>query len=254
MLRYPTAHHERAATEITSFFESQQATQAVLLTNSCARGKATPDSCLDLQVLTGADRVGQLEDAWRTFAADSAAIRELAAVGRWSDVHLDVTDGVFEVRPIEHDLDWLEVEVGNLLAYPVPLLERGDRLDAWRDEWLPFFGDELRAERPAAARATCLGDLDRIPWFLDRELWFQAPSRLHGAFGWFLLALDVERRTYPIAYDEWIHEQVVENLTLPELYAQLPGLFEIGRLESRELEGKAVDLRGLVHRYRVAET
>lgn len=245
-VRYPTPQHERAAAEITSFFAEQPDTQAVLLTNSCARGRATPDSCLDVQVLTRTERVEQLEHAWRRFAAGNAAVAELAAAGRWTDVHLDVVDGVFEVRTIDHELDWLEVEVGNLLAYSVPLLERGGRLGELRARWLPFYDEGLRAERLPAARATCLGYLERIPWFLDRKLWFQALARLHGAFGWFLLALHVEHRTYPIAYDKWIREQVVDNLGLPELYERLPGLFEIGRLQSRELERKAAELRGLV--------
>lgn len=247
--RYPTPQHERAAAEIAAFFADQSDTEAVLLTNSCARGMATPDSCLDLQVLTRPEYVDQLDQVWRRFAVESSAIAELNNAGRWSDVHLDVTDGTFEVRPIDHELDWLEVEVGNLLAYSIPLLERGDRLDQLRTEWLPFYGEQLRAERLGAAKETCLGYLDRIPWFLDRELWFQALARLHGAFSWFLLALHVKHRTYPIAYDKWIREQIVDNLSLPALYERLPALFEIGSLESRELDAKAADLRQLAQSY-----
>jgi len=41
----------------------------------------------------------------------------------------------------------------------------------------------------------------------------------------------------------------VENLGLPELYEQLPSLFELRRLESRELEDKAAQLRALVGSY-----
>ena len=247
--RYPTREHERAATEITAFFKAQRDTQAVLLTNSCARGKATPDSCLDMQVLTRPECVQELEQAWDRFAAGNAAVAELNDAGRWTDIHLDVTDGVFEVWSIEHELDWLEVRIGNLLAYSIVLLERGGRMRELRADWLPFYGDELRADRLAAGRETCLGYLERIPWFLDRELWFQALARLHGAFSWFLLALHIKHRTYPIAYDKWIHEQVVENLSLPQLYERLPRLFEIHDLKSRELEQKATDLRALVDVY-----
>lgn len=247
--RFPTGHHARAAAEIAEFFARQPETQAVLLTNSCARGKATRDSCLDMQVLTRSEQIRELEQAWQAYAAASTAIADLSESGRWSDVHLDITDGVFEVRPIDHELDWLEVEVGNLLAYSVPLLERGDRLRELRAQWLPFYAEELRAERLRAAKETCLGYLDRIPWVLDRQLWFHALARLHGAFSWFLLALHVKHRTYPIAYDKWIREQVVENLGLPELYQRLPPLFELTHLESRELEEKAADLRALVGSY-----
>ena len=41
---YPTAVHERAAQAITEFLASRDETDAVLLANSCARGKATVDS------------------------------------------------------------------------------------------------------------------------------------------------------------------------------------------------------------------
>jgi hypothetical protein len=247
--RYPTPQHERAAIEITSFFAEHQDTQAVLLTNSCARGKATRDSCLDMHVLTKTEQISGLEHAWRRFAAGNTAVAELGAAGRWTDVHLDVSDGVFEVRKIDHELDWLEVEVGNLLAYSIPLFERGSRLLELRAEWLPFYGDDLRAERLLAAHETCLGYLDRIPWALDRQQWFHALARLHGAFSWFLLALHVKHRVYPIAYDKWIREQIVDNLALPQLYQRLPSLFEIAHMESRELERKASDLRELAHAY-----
>jgi hypothetical protein len=246
---YPTPQHQRAADEVTAFFSEHPDTEAVLLTNSCARGKATVDSCLDMQVLTRTDRVAALEREWLRFVAHSSAVADLHATGRWTELHLDVGDGEFEVRPIDHELDWLEVEIGNLLAYSVPLLERGDHLGELRAKWLPFYSDELRAIRLPAARDTCLGYLDRIPWFLDRELWFQALARLHGAFAWFLLALHVKHRIYPIAYDKWIHEQVVDNLNLPDLYERLPGLFEIAHLEGRELDQKAAELRTLARTY-----
>jgi hypothetical protein len=64
-----------------------------------------------------------------------------------------------------------------------------------------------------------------------------------------LLALHVKHRTYPIAYDKWIREQIVENLAMPQLYERLPALFEIAHLESRELDQKATELRALADTY-----
>jgi hypothetical protein len=55
-------------------------------------------------------------------------------------------------------------------------------------------------------------------WFLGRELYFQALDRFYPAFQGFLLALQFSRRTYPIAYNRWIREQVADNLGLPDLY------------------------------------
>lgn len=66
-------------------------------------------------------------------------------------------------------------------------------------------------------------------------------------------ALFISRRTYQIAYDKWLGEQVVGIPGLPELYERLPRLFEIGRFESREIAAKGPDLRRLVEQY-VAQT
>src|SRR5215210_4203898 len=100
--RYPTPQHERAADAITTWFEQRPETQAVLLTNSCARGKATPDSCLDMLVLAPTESVAELDASWSEFEAASDEIAQLATAGRWAEVHLDVVDGVFDVRPIVH--------------------------------------------------------------------------------------------------------------------------------------------------------
>ena len=202
-------------------------------------------------VAPGSTTRARLHDEWRRFHDESDAVAALRGSGRWSVVHLDVEDGVFRPGPILDEFDWFEVQIGNARAYSVPLFERGDRLERLRDEWLPFYDDALRAERLAEARRYCVEFLERIPWYLDRELWFQALERLHSAFRGFLLGLHVARRTYPISYDKWIHEQIAENLGLPELYERLPPLFELHRLESRELEDKAAQLRELVESYLV---
>jgi hypothetical protein len=103
--RYPTPQQERGAQAVLTWFAQQPATQVVLLTNSCARGKATADSCLDLLVLAPTESVAGLGAAWTRVAAASSELAELAAAGRWAELHLDVADGVFVARPIEHELD-----------------------------------------------------------------------------------------------------------------------------------------------------
>ena len=65
----------------------------------------------------------------------------------------------------------------------------------------------------------------------------------------FLQALFIALRIYPIAYDKWIQEQIVEILGLPELYAKLVGLLEIRDFESDEILSKAEALRGLFDAY-----
>ncbi len=61
---YPTPQHALAADRIVAFFAGREGVDAVLLTNSCARGKATRDSCLDIFVLAAAEaETGPLERA-----------------------------------------------------------------------------------------------------------------------------------------------------------------------------------------------
>lgn len=91
--------------------------------------------------------------------------------------------------------------------------------------------------------------LDHIPPYVGRGLFFQAFARLSSAFQMFLQALFISRRTYPIAYDKWIHEQIVEILGLPELYPRLPQLFEIAHFESDEVITKADALRRIAEDY-----
>ena len=62
-------------------------------------------------------------------------------------------------------------------------------------------------------------------------------------------SVSIARRTYPIAYDKWIQEQIVEILELPDLYDQLLHLFEIRNFESREVLDKANILRDLLDEY-----
>src|SRR5262245_29320475 len=113
---YPTAAHARAAEAILGFFEGRAGVDAVLLTNSCARGQATPESWLDMAVLVppGADWPARLEPVWADFHASEPAFAALRGAGRFSVVHLDFVDG--ELRPSPRDLDsgpdWFEVEIG----------------------------------------------------------------------------------------------------------------------------------------------
>jgi hypothetical protein len=98
-------------------------------------------------------------------------------------------------------------------------------------------------------REACARDLDAVHFYLGRSLYFQAFDRLYKAFQEFLQALFVARRTYPLAYNKWIQEQVTEWLLLPELYKELPPILSIRRMDSAELGGKSAALRVLLERW-----
>jgi len=256
---YPTRQHEEAARAITDLYSAYPEVEAVLLTGSTARGKAVPDSCLDVLVLARpevlATEQGAWEQRWNVYYEQTDVFRALREVGLYSHVDLEFVDGVF--LPGRHGWtsgpDEFELEVGNTLAYSVPLWRGGRYLDELRERWLPYYDEGLRRRRLGMVTRYCLNNLDHIPPYVERGLYFQSFKRLWDAFGEFLQALFISRRTYPIAYDKWIGEQVEEILGLPELYERLPRLFEIGRFESREMAAKAADLRRLVEQY-VAQT
>jgi hypothetical protein len=252
---YPTHQHADSARVIAAFFAQRAEPEAVLLTCSCARGKAAPDSCLDIAILISPDLdpAGRaaLEAAWLDFAAGSPEIQAQAALAPFSHVDLDFITGVFE-QPYHgwtSGPDAFELEIGNFLSYSVPLWTRGERFAQLRAAWLPYYDETLRRERLAMVRRYCANNLEHIPPFIRRGLYFQAFDRLYNAYREFLQALFISRRTYPIAYDKWIREQIVDILKLPELYPQLTGLFEIGRFESDEIARKGETLTALLEEY-----
>ncbi len=254
-LRYPTAEHAQAATAVTEFFAAFDQVEAVLQTGSTARGKAVPDSCLDFAIVvrpqvSSAERL-YLEQRWHAYYTSADVFDRLRAVGRYSHVDLDLTDGDF--RPGVHGWttgpDEFELEIGNRLVYAVPLMERGSYLPELRERYLPYYDETLRRQRLAEVLKYCLNNLDHIPLYPPRGLYFQAFNRFYDAYREFLQALFISRRTYPIAYDKWIREQIEEILGLPDLYAQLPPLFEIAHFESDEISRKAETLHALLREY-----
>lgn len=58
----------------------------------------------------------------------------------------------------------------------------------------------------------CIKNLQHLPGFVARRVYFQAFDRLYNAYREFLQALFIARRTHPIAYNKWIREQVEEIL------------------------------------------
>ena len=252
---YPTLEHQKAAELITAYFVENYHIDAVLLVNSCARGKATRDSCLDIIMLAkpgeGRSQLNELEAGWVALERSSDVIQNLYNVGKYSVVHPDFISGNF--TPLEQDEaagpDDFELQIGNFLAYSSPLWQGSDYFTQLKKKWLPYYNEELRLQRLERVRWFCLNNLHHIPLYVDRGLYFQSFDRLYNAYQEFLQALFIARRTYPIAYNKWIHEQVVELLELPELYKQLTHLFELKNFESAEISNKAREVEELLEKY-----
>jgi len=254
-LRFPTRLHEQAAETAYAFFHALPAVDTILVTNSCARGQAVPESDLDMAVLvlpdTTDEEIARLMSLWKDEVANSPVLHEFLQTGMFAHLHLDLIKGLYspEVWDDGGGPDDFEIGIGNALAYSAPLHEVGPTYRALQACWLPYYGEDLRRQRLAMARSACAYDLEHIPFFVRRELYFQAFNRLYKAFQEFLQALFISRRVYPLTYDKWIRMQVVDWMGLPELYRELPGLLSVQKLESDELIEKAIKLKDLLDQW-----
>ena len=247
---YPTEGHAHAGERVVEFFSSRPEVDAVLMVGSCARGRGAQD--IDFAMLVQPDvpqrDKAALESDWARLYESEAVFASVRRIGPFARVDVDFFDGRFapEGRSWTSGPEAFELEIGNYVAYSVPLWERNDRFQTLRERWLPYYGEDLRRERLADVLKYCRNNLDHVPWFASRGLPFQAFHRLYDAYREFLQGLFIARRRYPIAYDKWIREQVVEILGLPELYPVLVDLLQIRRLEGDEIVTKAETLRALV--------
>jgi predicted nucleotidyltransferase len=255
LLRFPTELHREVAELAKEFFSAHAQVDTMLVVNSCARGRAVPNSDLDLAVLitpaAASKAIQSLETRWQEFSMAHPLIRRFRNTSRFTQVHLDVFDG--RMIPTVWDdgggPDSFEVEIGNRLVYAAPFNEAGAYFRQLQSQWLPYYMEDLRLSRLAMVREACNRDLDAVHFYLGRGLYFQAFDRLYKGFQEFLQALFVARRTYPLAYNKWIQEQVSEWLSLPELYKELPPILSIREIESAEPGEKAKALRILLERW-----
>jgi len=254
-LKFPTVLHEQAAETAYRFFRPQAVVDSVLVVNSCARGQAVPESDLDMAVLilpgTSEEEGMQLEALWRQELATNDSLRRYQVSGEHAHVHLDLIRGEYipETWDDGGGPDWFEVGIGNQLAYAAPMYEAGAYYRQLQAQWLPYYGADLRCQRLEMVRAACIYDLEHVPFFVQRGLYFQAFDRLYKSFQEFLQALFIVHRVYPLAYNKWIRMQVEEWLGLPELYQALPPVISVMNIESNELINRADDLRDLLERW-----
>lgn len=254
-LRFPTPLHEQAAETAYQFFQNRPEVDTILVVNSCARGQGIPESDLDMAVLVDphlfSQEVTALEALWQQALAGDAALRRFQASGAHAHVHLDIVQGIYTPETWDDGggPDGFELGIGNQLAYAAPLHGAGVYYRQLQAQWLPYYNEDLRSQRLAMAQSACRYDLEHVPFFVRRELYFQAFDRLYKSFQEFLQALFIAHRVYPLAYNKWIRMQVVDWLGLPELYAALPALISVCNIESSELVDHAAHLERLLNHW-----
>lgn len=252
---FPTPLHQQAANVVTDYFLSRSDIDTILVVNSCARGQAVPESDLDFAILAKSDlsiaKLQSIENQWLSYRETQSAYLAYKKSSPFAHIHLDVIDGRFE--PTDWDdgggPDSFEVEVGNRIAYSAPMDKPGTYFRSLQDQWLPYYNEELRLKRLAMCRQACEYDLAQIPFLVNRGLFFHAFDKLYKAFQEFLQTLFIAHRTYPIAYNKWIRDQIEQRLNLPELYPKLSPVLSVNNIESKELISKADRLAELVRTY-----
>ncbi|HEY0477652.1 MAG TPA: DUF4037 domain-containing protein [Kofleriaceae bacterium] len=256
MLRatFPSDLHAAAAQASVEFLSALDGVEAITLVGSSARRADAND--LDLSVLVSEPKVGEaVVESFSAFAFASADVRRLSAAGPFMEVDVGWYTGAFApgLRGWTTGPDDFELAIGNELAYSTPLWLGNGRFDDLRTAWLPYYDDDVRRTRLAAARMYAINDLEHVAVMLKRDERFHAFHRLYLAFQGFLQAVFIARRTYPISYDKWIGEQVLGLLRLPDLWSELPGILGIDRLEPGRLAASASRLRQLLDEHAPAD-
>ena len=252
-LSFPTKLHQDSAELIRDYFLAISNVDTVLVVNSCARGKAAPESDLDFAILvkpgTAAAEIKNIEQAWRIYSEKQPTFLKYKQSSQFAHLHLDIIDGNYKPTNIEkgEPIDYFEIEIGNQICYSAPMGNTGPYFQELQNKWLPYYNEELRLQRLQTTKDACSYDLDHIPFFIKRELYFQAFDILCKAFQEYLQVLFIANKTYPIAYNKWIKEQVVKWLNKPGLYPKLSRILSISNIESNEINDKAKDLRKLLN-------
>ena len=252
---FPTPEHLQVAKLVNEYFGSLQHIDTVLVVNSCARGKAVAESDLDFAILVKPGTlpvlIKEIESAWQAEAEKHQVCLQYKRLHPYAHLHLDMIDGVYTPSVMEDGgvPDYFEIEIGNHICYSAPMHKEGPYFRELQKKWLPYYGEELRLKRLAMTRNACAYDLDHVLVYMKRELYFQAFDRLYIAFQKFLQALFIAKKTYPIAYNKWIKEQIEIWLGLPDLYPKLSPVISVNNIESNEMRGKVAMLSQLLSEF-----
>ena len=250
---FPTKLHQDVAELVRDYFHETNSIDTVLVVNSCARGQAIPESDLDFAILTKpgvspAKRMS-IETSWQSYSETQPTLLQYKQSNQFAHLHLDIIDGNYKPANLGkgEPIDYFEIEIGNQICYAVPMHSAGPYFKELQNKWLPYYNEELRLQRLTMSRNACEYDLEHIPLFVKRGLYFQAFDILCKAFQEYLQTLFIANKIYPIAYNKWIKEQVVKWLNKPALYPKLSPILSVSNIESNEINDKALMLGELLN-------
>jgi predicted nucleotidyltransferase len=252
-ITFPTRLHQDTAEIAREYFLNISEVDTILITNSCARGQAIPESDLDMVILvrpqTDSNKVSEIETAWIEYSKGQSTINNYKHSSPYAHLHLDVISGKYTPALIEPggQVDSFEIEIGNHICHSASFGGEGKYFQQLKLQWLPYYSNKLRIERFRMVQNVCRYDLEHIPFLVKRGLHFHAFDILYTAFQKFLQLLFISKRTYPIAYNKWVKHQIVNWLKMPELYLNLLPVISINKIESDEINQKALALGQLLN-------
>ena len=95
---YPTELHKKAAEEFINLFKKENRVMSILLTCSCARGKAHKSSCIDFAIVVKNEKKDEnyLRKKFEGFKNNSKAYKKFKKLDKFTHIDLDIIDGKFE--------------------------------------------------------------------------------------------------------------------------------------------------------------
>ncbi len=250
---FPTTLHRKTAEVVHDYFSALSGVDTVLIVNSCARGHAVAESDLDLAILVkptiSNKEIKEIEKQWLNYSSKQTTTIKYKKSSPFAHVHVDIINGKYTPGTIEvgEPCNYFELEIGNQICYAAPMHIGGKYFQALQEQWLPYYAEDLSIKRFRMITDACRYDLDHIPFFIKRELYFQAFDILCKAFQEYLQALFIANRTYPIAYNKWIKYQVVNLLNKPGLYPLLAPVLSVSNIECNEINDKVAMLNALLN-------
>jgi hypothetical protein len=229
-LNFPHQDYEMILARLVEYFRNYPGVYAIVLIGSMATGKAVEGSCIDLFIFLHKKHLDSLASTInsRTWAYSRINGRICYYAGdveggiEFGNIRVDLgfTDGDFK-RDRENSFDItrdeFETTVGNLLAYSIPLYQKGKKFQRLRQKYLPFYDDRLRNIRLKGTAEEFSYKIWKTRWLAERGEYFAALEALLESQWIFLQHLFIKERKYPIDYTKWLKDQCTEILAMPKL-------------------------------------
>jgi predicted nucleotidyltransferase len=251
-VRFPTRSHKQAFWQTVEFFKKKPGVSAIGLGGSIARGQGSPDADVDVDVFVRTHKMANhLEKEFGKVSEKISQKFSNKSTGKFFEagVSFRQLNPTPTLRSWTSGPDNFEVEIGMSFFYSIPVFQRGNAYVKAKKKFFPYYDEVLRQKRLAETKKFCINNIDHIPLYLERGLYVEAFKRMYQASQELLQAIFIAKRKYPIDYAKWVEYQLDTILRLPELRKEFISLYEVKKLESKELARKGEQIRKLLRKH-----